>query len=129
MTARLSLAPLAPVVPQDRIRKELADIGKDATSGVTAAPEADSIRNLIGSIKGPVDSPYEGGIFFVEIRLPDDYPFAPPKMKFRTKVWHPNISSQTGAICLDILKDAWSTARTVLVEQTAKRRVWYFRYG
>lgn len=86
---------------------------------MTAAPEADSIRNLIGSIKGPVDSPYEGGIFFVEIRLPDDYPFAPPKMKFRTKVWHPNVSSQTGAICLDILKDAWSPALTVKVRVCA----------
>ncbi len=101
--------------PQDRIRKELVDIHKDATSGVTADPVDGNIKSLLGSIRGPMDSPYVGGVFFVEIKLPDAYPFEPPKMRFITKVWHPNVSSQTGAICLDILKDAWSPALTVKV--------------
>ena len=54
----------------------------------------------------------------VDIQIPDDYPYKPPKMKFETRVYHPNISSQTGAICLDILKDAWTpvlTLKTALI--------------
>lgn len=45
-------------------------------------------------------TPFEGGTFVINIDIPTGYPFEPPKMKFITKIWHPNISSQTGAICL-----------------------------
>jgi hypothetical protein len=58
------------------------------------------VRHLKGNIKGPEGTVYDGGIFYVDIIIPPQYPFEPPKMKFITKVFHPNISSQTGAICL-----------------------------
>jgi len=45
--------------------------------------------------------------------IPEAYPFQPVKMKFLTKVYHPNVSSASGAICLDILKDAWSPVLTL----------------
>ena len=54
----------------------------------------------VGTLLGPPGTPYEGGVFKLEIRIPSKYPFEPPKMRFETKIWHPNISSQTGAICL-----------------------------
>ena len=63
-----------------------------------------------GELRGPPGTPYEGGTFRVDIKLCGQYPFSPPQMRFKTKVWHPNVSSQSGAICLDILKDAWSPA-------------------
>eukprot|EP01025_Chloroclados_australasicus_P047038 TRINITY_DN5217_c0_g1_i3.p4 TRINITY_DN5217_c0_g1~~TRINITY_DN5217_c0_g1_i3.p4 ORF type:complete len:192 (-),score=34.61 TRINITY_DN5217_c0_g1_i3:439-1014(-) len=96
-----------------RIPKEIKDIEMDPNCGVSVQVINNNIRTLEGCLQGPKDTPYEGGIFFVTINLDEEYPFAPPKMKFTTKVWHPNISSQSGAICLDILKDQWSPALTI----------------
>ena len=61
---------------------------------------------------GPEDSPYHGGVFFLTIDFPQDYPFKPPKVTFQTKVYHPNINS-SGQICIDILKNSWSPALTI----------------
>lgn len=61
---------------------------------------------------GPPDSPFQGGVFFLNIHFPADYPFKPPKISFTTKIYHPNINAQ-GGICLDILKNAWSPALTI----------------
>ncbi len=97
-----------------RLRKELADIERDKeTSGVYAKVRGDDMTKLQGTLKGPEETCYAGGVFVVDIVIPSQYPFEPPKMRFETKMWHPNVSSQTGAICLDILKDKWSPALTI----------------
>jgi ubiquitin-conjugating enzyme (huntingtin interacting protein 2) len=92
-----------------RIAKEITAICKpDSTSGVIARTAPDDLRvpscpgwrHLVGTINGPEGTPYEGGVFDVDILIPKQYPFEPPKMQFITRIWHPNISSQTGAICL-----------------------------
>uniref|UniRef100_A0A803LTP9 UBC core domain-containing protein n=1 Tax=Chenopodium quinoa TaxID=63459 RepID=A0A803LTP9_CHEQI len=63
-------------------------------------------------IIGPSDTPFDGGIFFLTIRIPHDYPFKPPKIKFRTKVFHPNVGSD-GTIHVDILSNTWTPALTI----------------
>jgi len=64
------------------------------------------------TIMGPSDSPFQGGVFFLSIHFPTDYPFKPPKVNFTTRIYHPNINSN-GSICLDILRDQWSPALTI----------------
>ncbi|KAF1981833.1 hypothetical protein K402DRAFT_398229 [Aulographum hederae CBS 113979] len=97
-----------------RIAKEIADIHADKHSKVEVEPVAgDDLTVLRGTFFGPPDTPYEGGKFHVNIRIPLEYPFRPPVMKFETKLWHPNVSSQTGAICLDTLSQAWSPVLTI----------------
>ncbi|KAK8221465.1 ubiquitin-conjugating enzyme/RWD-like protein [Phyllosticta capitalensis] len=97
-----------------RIAKEIADIKSDVHSGIRVDPHREEdLTHLRGFFKGPPDTPYEGGEYSVDIKIPVDYPFRPPLMKFETRIWHPNVSSQTGAICLDTLSQAWSPVLTI----------------
>ncbi|KAG5929958.1 hypothetical protein E4U42_003612 [Claviceps africana] len=98
-----------------RVAKELQDIQADKdNSGVCAVPvNGSSLKHFKGSITGPPDTPYAGGTFVIKIDIPDNYPFKSPSMKFETKIWHPNVSSQTGAICLDTLGSGWSPVQTI----------------
>ncbi|OBZ87039.1 Ubiquitin-conjugating enzyme E2 [Choanephora cucurbitarum] len=95
-----------------RISKELAEISLDPPSNCSAGPKGDNLYEWVSTIAGPSDSPYAGGIFFLDVHFPQEYPFKPPKVVFRTRIYHCNINSQ-GAICLDILKDNWSPALTI----------------
>lgn len=95
-----------------RITKELKEIQNDPPANCSAGPEGDDMYEWQASIMGPKDSPYSGGVFWLKIHFPKDYPFKPPKLMFLTRIYHPNISS-SGAICIDILKDNWSPALTI----------------
>eukprot|EP00300_Choanocystis_sp_HF-7_P042083 c8848_g1_i1.p1 GENE.c8848_g1_i1~~c8848_g1_i1.p1 ORF type:complete len:149 (+),score=11.90 c8848_g1_i1:70-516(+) len=97
---------------QKRITKELKDFQKDPPAGCSAGPQDANLFHWNATIMGPDESPYAGGVFFLDIHFPSDYPFKPPRVTFVTKIYHPNIN-QTGGICLDILKDKWSPALTI----------------
>lgn len=75
--------------------------------GSTTDPQAKRLK-----LTSQGDSPYSGGVFFLSIHFPTDYPFKPPKVNFTTRIYHPNINSN-GSICLDILRDQWSPALTI----------------
>eukprot|EP00922_Rhytidocystis_sp_ex-Travisia-forbesii_P054168 GHVS01080355.1.p1 GENE.GHVS01080355.1~~GHVS01080355.1.p1 ORF type:complete len:151 (+),score=15.22 GHVS01080355.1:101-553(+) len=100
-----------------RIQKETQNLASDAPPGISANPDPDNYRYFKIIMGGPEGTPYEGGLYKLELFLPEGYPMEPPKVRFLTKIYHPNID-KLGRICLDILKDKWSPAlqiRTVLL--------------
>merc|ERR1712130_516281 len=66
----------------------------------------------IATIEGPIGTPYEGGVFTVDIQIPRNYPYGPPRFTFVTKVFHPSVTT-SGAIDLDMLHENWSPAITL----------------
>ena len=64
-------------------------------------------------IKGPKDTPFEGGQFRLHIQLTEAYPSVPPYVTFETPIFHPNVHFKSGEVCLDILKSEWSPSWTL----------------
>lgn len=97
-----------------RLQRELKEIigetkDRDLQNKMYSVSPTSDLMCWEGFVFGPIGSPYEGGVFKIIIMFPKDYPFKPPRIMFKTPIYHPNISS-TGAICLDILKEMWSPA-------------------
>ena len=95
-----------------RIKKELEELNLTPPTNCSAGLISDDIYKWQATIIGPEDSPYSGGIFALNIDFPIDYPFKPPRIMFKTPIYHCNINTN-GSICLDILKDKWSPALTI----------------
>ncbi|XP_053562906.1 ubiquitin-conjugating enzyme E2 T [Bombina bombina] len=99
-----------------RLKRELQLLTTEPPPGVTCWQHDDRVDELRAQVVGSSGSPYEGGIFNLEIVVPERYPFEPPKIRFLTPIYHPNIDS-SGRICLDILKlppkGAWRPALNI----------------
>ena len=96
-----------------RIEREYDLINKECPYGCTVGIFDNDKSHWIATIIGPENTPYYGGIFKLDILFPTDYPYKAPKINFKTKIYHPNISSSSGSICIDILKDKWSPALNI----------------
>lgn len=102
-----------------RLRKELQNLertkketGQHENDEIFLCPTnpSQSVLNWTALLRGPRDTPYENGVFHINIQCSSDYPLTPPKLTFMTKIFHPNIHFTTGEVCLDILKKEWSPA-------------------
>ncbi len=100
-----------------RLLTEFKKIQQEPVLNCSAGPKEDDLYCWCASIIGPKDTPYYGGIFKLELLFTTKYPIKPPQVRFKTKIFHPNIDS-SGGICIDILKDAWNpllSVRTILL--------------
>ncbi len=94
---------------QRRILVEMKKITNEPISDIIVNQNIDNFREFSITMIGPKDTPYENGKFKLEMYLNENYPMEAPKIRFITKIYHPNID-KLGRICLDILKDKWSPA-------------------
>ena len=110
------------IISRSKLTKELSEIEKMRKSSrispreedIILTPLGESLYHWRGVIKGPPDSAYSEGHFELDIQIPEEYPISPPKVKFLSKVFHPNVHFKTGEICLDILKpEHWTPAWTL----------------
>ena len=97
---------------EKRISKELVNLQKEPPPGCAATLKDKSVFDWVATVEGPPASPYQGGTFILDIAFPREYPFKPPTVAFRTRIYHCNINSK-GQICLDTLKENWSPALTM----------------
>lgn len=91
-----------------RLRSELKKLQKTKIKGIRLIPNEDNLFEWKCILDGPDGTPYQGGTYAVRLKIPQDYPFHPPKAFFETRIFHPNIDFVNGSVCLNILKDAWS---------------------
>lgn len=98
---------------QKRLMRDFKKIQQEEMDGITASPHDDDLFLWRAIIFGPENTAWEGGIFHLEIAFTDEYPMAPPKVRFLTKIFHPNVYTN-GAICVDLMKSNWSPAIDVV---------------
>lgn len=87
------------------LRKQLAELNRNPVEGFSAGLIDDNdVYKWEVMIIGPADTLYEGGFFKAHLEFPRDYPVRPPKMRFMTEIWHPNIGKD-GHVCISILHE------------------------
>uniref|UniRef100_A0A5K1UGT3 Ubiquitin-conjugating enzyme E2 T n=2 Tax=Macaca TaxID=9539 RepID=A0A5K1UGT3_MACMU len=86
-----------------RLKRELHMLATEPPPGITCWQDKDQMDDLRAQILGGANTPYEKGVFKLEVIIPERYPFEPPQIRFLTPIYHPNIDS-AGRICLDVLK-------------------------
>mmetsp|Transcript_7692 Transcript_7692/g.15328 ORF Transcript_7692/g.15328 Transcript_7692/m.15328 type:complete len:152 (-) Transcript_7692:99-554(-) len=97
-----------------RLNKELSQIAKAELDWATIAPHNDNMLHWRAQMQGPLESPYAGGIFVIDFMFEAQYPFKAPKINFVTKIYHPNVKTDTGEICADVINANWGPTLNVL---------------
>jgi len=87
------------------LKRQLLELNKNPNNGFSAGlKDEENIYEWEIMIMGPPDTYYEGGFFKASLSFPKDYPIRPPKMKFISEIWHPNVETD-GSVCISILHE------------------------
>ncbi|XP_072804952.1 ubiquitin-conjugating enzyme E2 T [Vicugna pacos] len=109
-----------------RLKRELSLLATEPPPGITCWQDADRMDDLRAQILGETNTPYEKGVFKLEVNIPERYPFEPPQVRFLTPIYHPNIDS-AGRICLDVLKlppkGAWRPSLNIAAVLTSVQQL------
>lgn len=89
-------------------KRRETDFMKLLMSDFTVETINDAVDEFNVVFLGPKESPYDGGVWRVHVKLPDTYPFKPPSVGFLNKIFHPNIDEHSGAVCLNVIHQSWS---------------------
>jgi len=95
-----------------RLMKDFKKLQEDPPMGITGSPDDNNIMQWTALIFGPIETPFEDGVFKLTLEFTEEHPNKPPKVKFSSKMFHPNIYAD-GAICMDILAARWSPSYDV----------------
>ncbi len=91
---------------------QLKDLRATPPTGWTVTPDESNVSIIEAVLEGPEASPFENGRFKVRLLIPEDFPYSPPKGRFVTKIFHPNIAVD-GDICVNVLKRDWTSSTTI----------------
>ncbi|KAI8931992.1 hypothetical protein NX059_010888 [Plenodomus lindquistii] len=106
--------------PIKRLMTELQTYQSDPNDALLElGPQDDDVMHWRAVMKGVVGTAYEGGIWLLDIRIPNQYPLTAPTIRFITPICHPNVDFKTGEICLDLLKTSWTPAYTISTTMTS----------
>merc|ERR1711998_549870 len=90
-----------------RLGMELSKVCPRLKPGFSAGPKGDNMLEWNAVIPGPAGTPFEGGVYELQLAYPPDYPFKPPGITFVTPPYHPNFN-ENGTVCLDLITNAWA---------------------
>lgn len=95
-----------------RLQKEARTVAEANLDWGSAEPVEDDLFHWTASVIGPEGTPFEDGVFNLDLKFPSDYPYSPPTVVFSTpKVYHPSIKQETGEICQDLIKNQWNATK------------------